>query len=80
MTSSKVLSTRTCENLMVLNAELKRLSNNSPVHGGCLITRPLHTINDEDVIVFGSDGEPLRVRLIEDTLTDGSKVYNINIE
>jgi hypothetical protein len=30
--------------------------------------------------VFGSKGEPLRIRLIEDTLTDGSKTYNINIE
>jgi hypothetical protein len=30
--------------------------------------------------VFGREGKPLRIRLIEDTLTDGSKTYNINIE
>jgi hypothetical protein len=37
-------------------------------------------ISAECINVFGAKGEPLRVRLIEDTLTDGSKVYNLNIE
>ncbi len=34
----------------------------------------------ETVYTFGKYGENLRIRLIEDTLTDGSKVLNINIE
>lgn len=33
-----------------------------------------------EVITFGRNGAPLRIRMIEDTLTDGSKVYNLNIE
>jgi hypothetical protein len=37
-------------------------------------------IDSDEVITFGVNGGPLRLRLIEDTLTDGSKVYNLNIE
>jgi hypothetical protein len=37
-------------------------------------------INSDDVITFGLNGGPLRLRLIEDILTDGSKVYDLNIE
>ena len=37
-------------------------------------------ISSDEVITFGLNGGPLRLRLIEDTLTDGSKVYNLNIE
>jgi hypothetical protein len=37
-------------------------------------------INSDEVLTFGVNGGPLRLRLIEDTLTDGSKVYNLNIE
>jgi hypothetical protein len=65
MTSSKVLSSRTVEDARTLLRVLDEMTD---------ITVP------EDITVFGSDGEPLRVRLIEDTLTDGSKVYNLNIE
>jgi hypothetical protein len=31
----------------------------------------------DEVLVFGENNEPLKLDLIEDTLTDGSKVYNL---
>jgi len=37
-------------------------------------------VPDFAVNVFGREGEPIRLRLIKDTLTDGSEVYNINPE
>lgn len=37
-------------------------------------------LNPAEINVFGRTGEGLRIRVIQDTLTDGSKVYNINIE
>lgn len=38
------------------------------------------SVDPETILTFNGEGVPLRVRLIVDTLTDGSKVYNINIE
>lgn len=40
----------------------------------------LHTVSNDNVFVFGRAGEPVTVRVILDTLTDGSEVYNLNIE
>ena len=37
-------------------------------------------VDSTEIVTFGAKGEGLRVRVIQDTLTDGSKVYNINIE
>jgi hypothetical protein len=67
MTSSKVLDRTVVTNARELQHTLDTLFNT-------------HDISPDEIVVFGSNGEPLLVRLIEDTLTDGSKVYNINIE
>lgn len=40
----------------------------------------LHTFDDSAVQVFNKSREPLRVKLVEDTLTDGSTVLNIIID
>ena len=40
----------------------------------------LHTVDNDHVYVFGHDGCALHLRVIVDKLTDGSVVYNINIE
>jgi hypothetical protein len=37
-------------------------------------------VHDSDVVLFNKQGEPLTLRVIEDTLTDGSKVINYAIE
>lgn len=37
-------------------------------------------VNPAEVHTFGNKGKPLRIEVIMDTLTDGSKVYNISIE
>jgi hypothetical protein len=69
MSDSKVLRTFTITNLAELISILRNLSAND-----------LHTVPDFAVNVFGKEGEPIRLRLIKDTLTDGSEVYNINLE
>lgn len=66
MSTSKVLATKHVSNLAELLSELHKLSvPGSP---------------DDCIYVFGKAGENVRIRLIEDTLTDGSKVLNINLE
>ena len=67
MSESKVLETRLAHNARQLQSVLDNLYNEND-------------ISPDDIITFGAKGESLRIRLIEDTLTDGSKVYNINIE
>ena len=69
ISDSKVLCTFKITNLEELVSVLRNLSAND-----------LHTVPDFAVNVFGREGEPIRLRLIKDTLTDGSEVYNINLE
>ncbi len=66
---SRTLATTSVSNLADLAKMLQHFNNGV-----------LHTVGNEYVHVFGRDGEPLRLRVIVDTLTDGSEVYNINIE
>ena len=68
-TKSTVLATRLAYDFTQLRNVLERLSQNE-----------LCEVDNRDVTVFGAEGKALTVRLIEDTLTDGSVVYNINIE
>jgi hypothetical protein len=69
MTTSVVLKIEHVANLSELISVLHRISAND-----------LHQVDNDNVNVFGRTGEPVRVRLIEDTLTDGSVVLNINLE
>lgn len=66
---SKVIRTRTADTLTSLLSELEHLSKNE-----------LHREDNECVYTIGRNGSPLRVTLLEDTLTDGSKVFNICID
>ncbi len=70
MSISNVLAAHFVNNLEDLIAALHTLRVNGK----------LFDVSDSSVITFGREGKPLRIRLIEDKLTDGSKVYNINIE
>jgi hypothetical protein len=66
MSSSKVLAGRHASNLAELRAALDALT---------------HSVErDREVCVFGCEGKPVHVRLIEDTNADGTKVLNINVE
>jgi len=69
MSTSKVLGSRTVSSLAELLSLLRRWSEDD-----------LHQIPNTYVNVFGRNGDPVRARLIVDTLTDGSEVYNINLE
>ncbi len=69
MSESETIAMATVANLTSLNDVLQAWSRNL-----------LHDVSDDNVFVFGHTGNPLRLRVIIDTLTDGSEVYNINIE
>lgn len=69
MSTSRVLYIAKVVNLAQLIHELDSLSKDD-----------LEGVPDSSVHVFGANGEALRIRLIVDTLTDGSEVYNVSIE
>jgi hypothetical protein len=65
---SEVLETRVVSNLEELKIAVSELT--------CF----KECYHKSTVLTFGREGGPLRIRLIKDTLTDGSNVYNLNIE
>ena len=69
MSGTKVIAVAEVSNFADLLDKLKHYSNHE-----------LHQIHNADVQVFGHDGYALHLRVIVDKLTDGSVVYNINIE
>jgi hypothetical protein len=40
----------------------------------------IRDIHDSDIVLFNKQGQPLTLRVIEDTLSDGSKAINYAIE
>ena len=68
MSKSEVLQTITgVSNVEQLALALNRITSGTGIHR-------------TEVQVWNDNGEPLKLRLIEDTLTDGSKVLNIHIK